>query len=385
MPRGPEGPRGFLLRGCLASLKIESNAKDNEMKRLRCVSAFSIFSVVFVAFASSQVTQVLKAAVPPTADRPWRALHVISYTNDSALDRLAEQLPQLAKLGVNCLILEVNYGFEFQSHPELRQGDRQITKVGAQRFREKCSDIGIELVPQFQCLGHQSWSKNTGPLLTKYPELDLTPGAFPDNKGLYCREWDPMNPKTNEIVFALIDELIDAFQAKAFHVGMDEVFLIHSDNASSTRKLDPADVFAKVVNDLHGHVVGKRGLTMLMWADRLIDGDQFKMGEWEASKVGTAPAIDKIPKDIILCPWHYEMREKYESVPMFMSKGFRVLPASWKNTDATLALIRDARSHQIDDRLVGHIFTTWSQRRGNWAEFEPLVKGLALLQEPGPK
>ena len=127
------------------------------------------------------------------------------------------------------------------------------------------------------------------------------------------------------------NEIIDAFQPKAFHVGMDEVFLLHSDHARSTKKLDPADVFAKVVNDVYGHIVAKRGLTMLMWADRLIDGNQFNMGEWEASKVGTAPAIDKIPKDIILCPWHYEMREKYESVPMFMSKGFRVLPASWKN------------------------------------------------------
>ena len=117
-----------------------------------------------------------------------------------------------------------------------------------------------------------------------------------------------MNPKTNEIVFALIDELIDAFEAKAFHVGMDEVFLLSSEHAPSTKDLDPADVFAKVVNDLHGHIVKKRGLTMLMWADRLIDGDQFNMGEWEASKVGTAPAVDKIPKDIILCPWHYELR-----------------------------------------------------------------------------
>ena len=43
-----------------------------------------------------------------------------------------------------------------------------------------------------------------------------------------------MNPKTNEIVFALIDELIDAFQAKAFHVGMDEVFLFASPSATST-------------------------------------------------------------------------------------------------------------------------------------------------------
>jgi hypothetical protein len=116
-----------------------------------------------------------------------------------------------------------------------------------------------------------------------------------------------------------------------------------------------------------------------MWADRLIDGKQFNMGEWEASKVGTAPAVDKIPKDIILCPWHYELRDRYESLPMFMEKGFRILPASWKNTDATLALIRDAQAHQKDSLLVGHIFTTWSQRRGNWSEFEPLTKGLELL------
>jgi hypothetical protein len=272
----------------------------------------------------------------------------------------------------------VNYGFEYQSHPELRGGEQQITRNGAKRFVEACQKNGIELIPQFQCLGHQSWAKNTGPLLTKYPELDLAPGAFPANEGIYCREWDPMNPKTNEIVFALIDELIDAFDAKAFHVGMDEVFLLSSEHAPSTKNLSPADVFAKVVNDLHSHIVGERKLTMLMWADRLIDGEELKMGEWEASKVGTAPAVDKIPKNIILCPWHYELRTHYESVPMLMSMGFRTLPASWKNTDATLALIRDARA-KPNERLVGHIFTTWSQRHENWDEFEPLVKGLAEL------
>jgi hypothetical protein len=324
----------------------------------------------------------LFAESPPTAERPWRALHVIGYTTDERLERLAQQLPQLAELGINCLILEVNYGFEFQSHPELRQGERQITKGGASKFLAACRKNGIELVPQFMCLAHQSWSRNTFPLLSKYPELDLTPGAFPNNEGIYCREWDPMNPKTNEIVFALIDELIDVFEAKAFHVGMDEVFLLSSEHAPSTKNLDPADVFAKVVYDLHGHIVKKRGLTMLMWADRLIDGNQLDFGEWEASKVGTAPAVDKIPRDIILCPWHYELRDKYESLPMFIEKGFRILPASWKKTDATLALIRDARANQRDGRVVGHIFTTWSQRREDWTDFEPLVKGLDELRKP---
>ena len=333
-------------------------------------------AVLLLTFASIRSSF---AATPPTADHPWRALHVIGYTNDSSLDRLAKQLPQLAKMGINCLIVEMDYAFAYESHPELRQGDSPITKAGARDFKRACEKNEIELVPQFQCLGHQSWKEHTGPLLTKYPELDLTPGAFPDNKGVYCREWDPLNPKTNEIVFPLIDELIDAFDAKAFHVGMDEVFLLASDKAPSTKGHDPADVFAKAVNDLHDHIVSKRGLTMLMWADRLIDGTRYNMGEWEASKVGTAAAVDKIPKDIILCPWHYELREHYESLPMFMDKGFRILPASWKKTDATLALIRDAQAHQQDGLLVGHIFTTWSQRRGNWAEFEPLTKGLELL------
>jgi hypothetical protein len=322
------------------------------------------------------------AAAPPTADAPWRALHLIGHTTDNRLVALEKELPQLAAVGINCLILEINYGFEFESHPELRNGAQTITKAGARRFADACRKNEIELVPQFMCLGHQSWGKRTHPLLSKYPELDLTPGAFPNNDGIYCREWDPTNPKTNQIVFALIDELIEAFDARAFHVGLDEVFLLSSEHAPSTNKLDPADVFADAVNDLHGHIVKKRQLTMLMWADRLVDGNEYDMGEWEASKVGTAPAVDKIPKDIILCPWHYELRPAYESVPMFLNKGFRVLPASWKNTDATLALIRYARENRTEGRLVGHIFTTWSQRRENFAEFEPLARGMDLLKRP---
>ena len=85
-------------------------------------------------------------------------------------------------MGINCLILEVNYGFEFKSHPELRQRRSDDHEGRRKRFLAACRENGIELVPQFMCLGHQSWEKNTHPLLTKYPELDLTPGAFPTTK-----------------------------------------------------------------------------------------------------------------------------------------------------------------------------------------------------------
>lgn len=322
------------------------------------------------------------AVSPPTAERPWRALHIFVNSN-AKLQKLTGQLPELAKLGINCVIAQVDYAYEFESHPELRFGKEPITKAEAQRFAAECRRNGIEPVPQFSCLGHQSWGEQTVGILAKYPELDLTPGAFPGNKGIYCREWDPMNPKTNELAFALIDELIDAFDAKAFHVGLDEVFLIVSDKAPSTRGLDPADVFAKVVNDLHAHIVGQRKVTMVMWADRLIDAKKVNLGEWESSKIGTAGALDKIPKDIVLCPWHYETRKAYESLPLFAEKGFPVLAASWKDTAATLALIRDEKRNAASGRIVGHMFTTWSERDGDWEEFEPMVKGLELLKAGG--
>ena len=313
--------------------------------------------------------------------QPWRAIHLLSYDTDADLDALANNLEQLAKQGINVIILEVDYNFAFKSHPELRRGATPITREGARRFAAECRKQNIRLIPEFQSLGHQSWKAETFPLLTVYPKFDLTPGQFPNNDGIYCREWDPLNPEVWRVVFDLMDEIIDAFRADALHVGMDEVFLLGSEKSPSTKGQDPGVLFAKAVNELHQHLAGKRKVEMLMWGDRLIDGNKLDLGEWEAAKNGTATAIDSIPKDIIICPWHYELRDSYLSIPMFIDKGFRVLPASWKNVDATKALIQFSRT-QNNPKLLGHMFTTWGVKKEELLQFPPLVEGLPLIQ-PG--
>jgi hypothetical protein len=325
----------------------------------------------------------LPAAAGPDEPKPvkqWRGLHVLSYDTDKDLDLLGSQVPRLAEMGLNVLIVEVDYHFQFQSYPKLRDGREPITPEGAARLTAVCRKHGVRLIPQFQCLGHQSWAKDTFPLLTVYPEFDLTPGAFPQNKGIYCREWDPLNPKVNEIVFKLMDEILDGFGADAMHVGMDEIFLLGSEKSPSTKGKDPAKLFAGVVNDLHKHLVEERKVEMLMWGDRLIDAQKYHWGEWEASKNGTAGAVDLIPKDIIVCPWHYELNETYPSIAMFVEKGFRVLPASWHKLDASKALIEAGR--KVDSpKVLGHLFTTWGRsKKGALAEYPPLVEGLKLLQ-----
>ena len=138
-------------------------------------------------------------------------------------------------------------------------------------------------------------------------------------------------------------------------------------------------LFAKAVNDMHRHLVRERHVEMLMWGDRLFDGKNADFGEWEASMNGTAAAIDMIPKDIIVCPWHYERRDAYTSIPMFLDKGFRVLPAGWKQVEATTALIGYSRQFH-DPKLLGHMFTTWGVKKEALVDFLALIEGLKLLR-----
>ncbi len=310
----------------------------------------------------------------------WHAVHLINYMTDSAVDSLVRNIPRFADIGINVLVLEVDYNFMFESHPELRGGKDPIKKETASKISEACRDNRIRLIPEFQCLGHQSWAKETFPLLIQYPEFDLTPGAYPGNDSIYCREWDPTNPEVMNVVTPLLDELIDAFNTDAIHVGMDEVFLLGDSTSPATLGKNPAELYAKAVNDLHDYIVKERGCEMLMWGDRLIDGSKFDFGEWESSLNGTASAIDMIPKDIIICDWHYDVMDSYPSIPMFLEKGFRVLTSGWKNTDATVSLI-EYSFRQNDPGMLGHLFTTWGVSGDSLLRFPPLIEGVKKMKQ----
>ncbi len=318
-------------------------------------------------------------AVGPKPGEPWRGVHL--GINGRSIGPLAEEVPKLAALGVNVLVVEVNYNFEYASHPELRSGTDVVTRRDARGLAKACRAAGVRLIPQFQCLGHQSWKARTAPLLRKHPELDETPGQYPGKKGIYCRSWCPLHPKVNPIVFALMDELVDAFGADALHVGMDEVFLIGSEHCPRCRGKRPAELFASAVNDYHKHLVKGRGLEMLMWGDRLIPA-RMGYGKWESSHNDTAPAVEKVPRDVIICDWHYGKRGEYPSVPMFLKQGFRVWPAGWRDVAATEALIADSRKHG-SERMLGHLCTTWGQARPpKLHAFAPIVAAMNKLGPP---
>ncbi|MFA6239769.1 MAG: family 20 glycosylhydrolase [Candidatus Hydrogenedentales bacterium] len=267
----------------------------------------------------------------------------------------------LAPMGVTVLIVEMNYRYAYQSHPELvESGKPAATKEDVAALVAVCRKHNIQLIPQFNCLGHQSWGSSAPlPLLKKNPQFDENPDIPLGDPGVYCRSWCPLHPELNPIVFSLMDELIDAFQCDAFHVGMDEVFLIAGKGCPRCAGKNPAELYAKAVNDYYQHLVVDKKLTMFMWADRLIDREVIRYNTYESSINGTAPAIDLIPKDIVLCDWHYSRRDEYPSIPYFQEKGFRVWPSGWRSASATAAFYEYSAAKNTG-KVAGFLCTTWT-------------------------
>ncbi|MDI6846048.1 MAG: family 20 glycosylhydrolase [Candidatus Saccharicenans sp.] len=313
----------------------------------------------------------------------YLGLHVLVESRQAARELIAE-IPALARRGVNLLVVEVDYNFEYRSHPELR-GPEPVTREQVGQIVQLCQQHGIRLIPEFQSFGHQSWEKKTFSLLTVYPEFDETPGKYPDNQGIYCRSWCPLHPDLPKIINALYDELLEAFEADGLHVGMDEVFIIADPDCPRCAGKDPAELFAHAVRTAYEHIVINRGREMFMWGDRLLDGRATGYGEWEASMNDTHRAIDLIPKDIIICDWHYEEMPGgvYPSIPIFIEKGFRVLPTSFKNMRAAEALI-DFSLRFPAERMLGHLCTIWKQpEAGKTHKHPPLVLAARKLRATG--
>ena len=331
-----------------------------------------IFFLLFITFLfTCESSRSISTGGEETSDSilhpmPWNAIHI--GINSNSIDRLIDAVNNvMPRLGINLLIVEVNYNFEYESYPQLRN-DNPVSKIQMKKLISACKNNEIRIIPQFQSLGHQSWSNKTHPLLIHFPEFDETPMIPLDNPGIYCRNWCPLNPDVYDVVFTLIDELIEVFEPDAFHVGMDEVRLLAHDQCDRCRGYDPAVLYAKAVRDMHAHISGRHGLKMLIWGDMLIDPEYITF----VAGPLTHRAVDMIPKDIIICDWQYGLQSYYPSIAYFIDRGFQVLPSSWDNPDAALALMH-AGKRNAGSKMLGHLFTVWG---GSTILPEILIEGL---------
>ena len=276
---------------------------------------------------------------------------------------------ELVPRHINTLILRVDFNYQYERHPELRDSVA-LSKEDVKKMVLVCKANGITIIPQINLLGHQSWAGTTYNLLRAYPQFDETPHVkmpakyeWPNPDGLYCKSYCPLHPDLHAIVFDQVDEICDAFETTAFHAGMDEVFYLGDDKCPRCSGHDKAELFANEVRTIRDHLALKQR-ALWIWGDRLIDGKTTGIGLWEGSYNNTHRAIDLIPKDVVICDWHYERPDK--TAVLFASKGLKVVTCPWRNPTVALAQVEDMKRFRLESTpemkvgFQGIVQTVWS-------------------------
>ncbi len=292
---------------------------------------------------------------------------------------------ELAPNKVNTLVLRIDFNYAYESRPEL-QSNHTLSKEDVKSLVEVCKKNKIELIPQVNLLGHQSWASNLNKLLEVYPQFDETPHVqipekyeWPNDDNLYCKSYCPLHPEVHEVVFDLMDEIIEVFEAKSFHAGMDEVFYIADPKCPRCKGMDPSFLFAGEISKLSRHLES-RGAKLWIWGDRLIDATSSGIGMWEASMNNTARAVDLIPKSVIICDWHYE--RAIPTPAYFALKGLDVIACSWRKPQVAVDQVkmvsnfRQNSTPEMSAHFLGVMHTVWTSAGNfmdNYFSLQPTV------------
>jgi len=326
--------------------------------------------IISLSFLLS-ISILLKAQSP----YPVRGL-CIGAPSVNNIDEFTEFIKSdLASSGLNLLVLRIDYQYQFKSHPEL-VGGNPYSKADVKKLVKVCRENNIRLIPQINLFGHQSWQSKLGKLLEVYPQFDETPHIklpaegeykWPNPDGLYCKSYCPLHPELHDVVFDLLDEICEVFETDAFHAGLDEVFYIGHKDCPRCYGHDNAELFAGEITKISNHLKEKKR-ELWIWGDRLIDGKTTGIGEWEGSYNNTHRAIDLIPKEVVICDWHYERPDPM--AVLFAAKGLPVLTSPWRNTENALAqekLLRNliaGATKEMKPKYMGILQTCWGSAEG---------------------
>lgn len=306
---------------------------------------------------------------------PVRGLCIAAPSAENVDDFVKFIETDLAPAGLNLLILRIDYQYQYKSHPEL-VGSNPYSEADVKKLVKVCKENNIRVMPQINLLGHQSWHSTPSKLIEVYPEFDETPKVqlpkegeykWPNPDGLYCKSYCPLHPDVHNVVFDLVDEICDVFETDAYHAGLDEVFYLAHEQCPRCYGRDPAELFAGEVTKIRNHLKEKNR-ELWIWGDRLIDGKTTGIGLWEGSYNNTHRAIDMIPKDVVICDWHYERPDP--TAALFASKGLPVVTCPWRNPENAVKqekLMRtfiDGATKETKPRYLGMVQTVWNSAEG---------------------
>lgn len=272
-------------------------------------------------------------------DKPLRGFHMYlpSAQNIPFTKRLFRYV--LLPLGYNTLFVEFAGGMRFDRHPEISEAwleGNARAKAGLQPpfphakaadggllekwqvadLLDSAREYGMEIIPEAQSLGHVQYITYAHPEIAEREEVDRdvkdTRAEDERPANFYAHCYCPSNEKSYEIIFDVIDEIIEVARPQRYvHIGHDEVYHL---GLCPKCKDTPHDVlYARHVNRLYDYLK-KKGYGTVIWADMI----------QPVTKYQTPNAINLIPKDVLCLDfiWYFHLDKDIET--NLLEAGFTV-------------------------------------------------------------
>lgn len=297
-----------------------------------------------LTFGAVTLSQLLKAGelkegvIFDYPDKPVRGYRVFTPGYHETKDFEA-MVDMLIEYKYNTIMIEVGGAMEYKKHPiineewvkyckEVNKSPYEAERIQRKTFKWSknsihtnnggggfisqeqmktvvayCKERGLEVIPEVPSLSHSDY------IVRAYPELnERKEDTYPDT---YC----PSNPKSYEVLFDILDEVIDVFEPEYINIGHDEGYTFAK--CDKCKDKEPVDLFVGDIIKINDYLKSK-GKKTIMWGEKVygnvytIEADGTKIAEGgtgnaERGIPRLAECAGRIPKDVTLLQWYWSL------------------------------------------------------------------------------
>lgn len=346
------GEEGYRIAVCRTFINIEAQTR---------VGAFYAIQTLIQMIRQSPTGKIPCVEITDIAFKPVRGVHVYlpSRTQISWFKRFVDFL---AENKYNTIMLEIGASMEFETHPELNAAweffcedmmkfpggpdgngmqlsmghfkDSVHIENGGRSFLKKSEvaeiveymhDRHFTVIPEVQGLSHAYW------MLIAHPELaERKEDPYPDT-------WCCSDPRTYQLYFDCLQEIVDVIKPVAVHIGHDEYYTVAMCPECSRKT--GHDLLAEDIMRIYCWLA-ERGIRTIVWGDKLLNyigkngydhGGRERINyNWKHHRPevmkATWRAVDMLPEDLIIQDWYHSLDNiDTGSQDFFAQRGMQVI------------------------------------------------------------
>ena len=219
---------------------------------------------------------------------------------------------------------EIQNGYNWSKnsiHTDNAEGDI-LTKDEVRQVIAYCRGRGLIVYPEVPLMSHCDY------LCLAHPEIaERQEDPYPDT---YC----PNHPDTYQLVFDILEEIIEVFEPKVVNIGHDELYSVGL--CERCKETEPHLLYVNDIIKIHDWLA-ERGIRTMMWGEKLLPvitkegkhngGAGGRRISSTGKEYDPLPMLfycqDLLPRDIIMLHWYSAFGIQYDYV--YHTHGYPVV------------------------------------------------------------